>query len=502
MRYRRVAAGIALVLLLGLIGSVSGPGWNPQPLQDTIVPETEDTAIGSEALTPPVGTYATTTDVLEVAVDDGVTVLATVRAPVGAPGERPALLFMHGAGTATHENFAEVTEALASAGIVTMVPDKRMDTYTTRSRDYLGMAEDYLDSLEVLLRRPDVDRDRVGVYGESEGALVAPVAAAGSDDVTFAVLVSSPGVPIREQGAFAADSYLREVGVPEQLLRAIPRLLGGELPGGGFRYFDFDATEYQRRLDDEPVLMIYGTRDSSMPVVQGAQQLIDDLAAAGSDDYTIRYYADANHGIRLPDGQLHEDFPEDMARWVNGLPATADASPKIAGDQPEQRFRADPLAHPRWYASGDMILLAVLTGAGLLALAAVVALAARVTRAFGAQVRALPSPLGRLTLAVPVATVATWAFFVAYVVEIADLALNYRTNDVLVQVGWIVVQGVGVLAAFLVANSVHHLLRLRRGGRDGSPLGATAWVVYLAAHAGSLILLVTAAYWGVYPAVV
>lgn len=502
MRYRRVAAGIALVLLLGLVGSVSGPGWNPQPLHDTIVPETADTAIGSDALTAPVGTYTTTADVVEVAVDDGVTVLATIRAPVGAPGGRPALLLMHGAGTATHENFADLTQALASAGIVTMVPDKRMDTYGTRSRDYLGMAEDYLDSLEVLLGRADVDRDRVGVYGESEGALVAPVAAAGSDDVRFVVLVSSPVVPLREQGAFAADTYLREVGVPEQMLRVIPRLLGAELPGGGFRYIDFDATEYQRRLDDEPVLMVYGTSDYSMPVVQGAQQLIDDLRAAGSDDYTIRYYADANHGIRLPDGQLHADFPEDVARWVNGLPATADASPKIAGDQPEQRFRADPLAQPRWYASGDMILITILAGAGLLVLAAVVALGARLARAFGVQVRALPPPLGRFALAVPAATAATWVCFVAYVLAIADLALNYRTADVLVRVGWIVVQGVAVLAAFVVSNSVHHLLRLRRGARDGSGLGATAWVVYLAAHTGSLVLLVTAAYWGVYPAVV
>lgn len=499
MRFRRLAAGIALVLLLGLIGSVAGPGWHPQPLRSTIVPESPDTTIGSDVLTAPVGTYTTTHEVVEVEVDDGVSVRATIRGPVGAPGERPALLLMHGAGTATHENFADLTEALASAGIVTMVPDKRMDTYSTRSRDYPGMAEDYLDSLEVLLARPGIDRDRVGVYGESEGALVAPLAAAESDDVRFAVLVSSPVVPLREQGAFAVDSYLREVGVPGQVLRAIPRLLGGELPGGGFQYFDFDATAYQRQLDDEPVLMVYGTDDYSMPVVQGAEQLIEDLEAAGSDAYTIRYYAEANHGIRI-DGELHPAFPEDTARWINGLPATGDATPKIAGAQPEQTYRASPLDHPRWYASGDMILVTVLVGVGLLALSVVVAAGSWVARRLGARVRPLPAPLGRLTAGVVAATLATWALFAAYLVEVADLALNYRTNDLLVQAGWILVQGSGVLAAFVVVNSVHHLRRVRSAARDTPRPGVTGWTVYVAAHVGSLVLLVTAAYWGVYPA--
>ncbi|WP_341358136.1 prolyl oligopeptidase family serine peptidase [Georgenia sp. M64] len=490
MRYRRLAATVVVVLVLGLVGAFAGPGWNPQPLGHTVVPETPDTTIGSDVLTPPVGTYEVASEVVEVRVDDGVTVQATIASPVGAPGLRPAVLFMHGAGTATHENFADTTTDLASAGVVTMVPDKRADTYTTRSRDYPGMAEDYLDSLAVLREHDGVDPARVGVYGESEGAIPAPIAAAGNDDVAFVVLVSAPVVPIREQGALAADSYLRDVGVPDQVLRAIPRLVGGTLPGGGFEYFDFDPSPYHQRLT-QPVLVVYGTADASMPIVQGPEVLVRDLERAGNDLYTIRYYAGANHGIRI-DGVLAPGFTEDLARWILGLPETADAQPRIAGDQPVQAYRAEPVDQPRWFATGDMMVASFLVGFGLLALGAVTAAAGQVPRLWGRRAGALPAPLGRHTAALSLATTATWVLFGSYLVGVADLALNYRTNPLLAQGGWLVAQLVGILAAALLVQVVETWWR--RGARG------TGRAVVVLTLLGALVLLVTAAYWGVYPA--
>ena len=499
VRYRRLAASIALVLLLGLIGSLAGPGWSPQPLEHTLVPETPDTEIGSDARTPPVGTYEVTRQVVDVPLAPGVTVQATIAAPVGAPGTRPGMLFMHGAGTATHENFMEITTALAGAGIVTMVPDKRADTYTTRDRDYPGMAEDYLESFAVLRSWPGVDPGRAGIYGESERAMSAPIAAAGNDDVAFVILVSAPVLPIREQGALAADSYLREVGVPERLLRAIPRLVGRQFPGGGFAYFDFDVSPYQERLT-QPVLMVYGAADYSMPTVQGPEVLIDDLSEAGNEQYTIRYYEGANHGIKV-DGELAPGFTEDLARWTLGLPETAAAPPRVAGDQPVQTLRADPVDRPRWYASGDMLVYTFLIGLGLLVLGAVLAAAGQAPRLLRRPPSTLAPPLGRYAAALSVSTVATWVFFVAYLAAVADLALNYRTNNLLVQGGWIVLQIVGILAAALLVVTTVAARRQRRARRGGAATGRMGWAALACTLAGSVVLLVNAAYWGVYPAV-
>src|SRR5699024_8364132 len=121
------------------------------------------------------------------------------------------------------------------------------------------------------------------------------VAAAENPEVASVVLVSAPVIPAREQFALATDTYLRNLGAPEQLLRAVPRLLGSEIPGGGFVYADFDVTPFQQRMQ-QPVLMVYGTEDDSMPIVQAPAKVIEDLAVAGNDDYTLRYVEGANHG--------------------------------------------------------------------------------------------------------------------------------------------------------------------------------------------------------------
>ncbi|MCM3659621.1 prolyl oligopeptidase family serine peptidase [Georgenia satyanarayanai] len=492
MRSWRVAVTVVAVLLFGLIGTVAGPGWHPQPLDQTLVVQTPDVAIGGDVATDPLGTYETRTETFTVELD-GATVRATVHEPVGAPGLRPGLVFMHGAGTATHDNFWQISEALASAGVVAMVPDKRMDTYSARYRDYPAMAEDYMHSFRELAARPGVDPDRVGFYAESEGAFVAPVAAAEHPEVAHLVLVSAPVVPAREQFALATDTYLRNLGAPEQLLRAVPRLLGSEIPGGGFVYADFDVSPYQQRTD-QPVLMVYGTQDVSMPVVQAPAKVVADLARTGNDGYTVRYFEGANHGIRI-DGELAPGFPEVLARWVQGLPETADAQPRIAGGQPDQRFRAEPVDSPRWYASGDMIVLTLVGPLVLLALGPVLWLLTRLVRR---PSEPLPSPLARTTAALAMGVLAVWTLFVSYLLVVADLALNYETNDFAVQGGWLGVQAVAIGTTAVGVWSATTWLRVRRGGVRTGTVGT---ITLVGVHLGALVLLLAAGYWGVFPTV-
>ncbi|QDB78903.1 alpha/beta hydrolase [Georgenia wutianyii] len=490
MRSWRVAVTVVAVLLFGLIGTVAGPGWNPQPLDQALIVQSEDTAIGGDVVTDPVGTYETRTETFTVELD-GATVEATVHEPVGAPGLRPGVVFMHGAGTATHDNFWNMSEALASAGIVALVPDKRMDTYTVRYRDYPAMARDYLHSWDALAAWPGVDPARVGLYAESEGAFVAPVAATENPDVAFVVLVSAPVVPAREQFALATDTYLRTLGAPEQLLRAVPRLLGSEVPGGGFVYADFDVSSYQQQMR-QPVLMVYGTEDISMPVVQAPAKVIEDLAVADNGDYTLRYFEGANHGIRI-DGELAPGFADAVARWVLGLPETADAQPRIAGGQPEQRFRAEPLDSPRWYASGDMIVLTLVGGAVLLVVGPLLWLLTRLVRR---PSEPLPSPLARASAALALAVLAVWVLFVSYLLVVAGLALNYERSPVVVTGGWLGVQLAAVGATAVGVWSASSWLRVRRSGVRTGTVGT---ITLVTVHLGALVLLLAAAYWGVFP---
>src|SRR5665647_2856017 len=77
---------------------MSGPGWDPVPLTETIAVATPDTTIGATEGTDPVGTYEVATSVVTVELA-GTEVEARVSEPIGATGLRPGIVFVHGAGT-------------------------------------------------------------------------------------------------------------------------------------------------------------------------------------------------------------------------------------------------------------------------------------------------------------------------------------------------------------------------------------------------------------------
>ncbi|WP_370514085.1 alpha/beta hydrolase family protein [Cellulomonas sp. JZ18] len=228
--YRLVASVAFVSVLLAVVGAALGPGWSPAPMTETVRVETTSTAIGGA---PEPGRYDVRTEELEVELD-GATVGARLSLPVGADEPVPGVVFVHGAGTGRFtEAFVAQARALAASGIAALVPDKRLDTYTTSHRDYVAMAADYARSVAVLRERPEVDAARVGVYAESEGGWIAPVMAVDDPALDFVVLVSAPVVPPRQQAAFATDAYLRNTQVPHGVFRAIPRAVGMSMPGGG-----------------------------------------------------------------------------------------------------------------------------------------------------------------------------------------------------------------------------------------------------------------------------
>lgn len=495
--YRVLASTVVGVLVLAVVGAVLGPQWDPAPLTQQLQVQSSSTAITGAS---PLGRYQVRTEIVTVQLD-GATVQAQISEPVGAPGPRPAVVFIHGAGTGKFSvAFRSQAAALASAGVVTMVPDKRLDTYSTAHRDYVAMAADYDRSVQLLRSHPGVDPARIGVYAESEGGWIAPVVAATDPRLAFVVLVSSPVVPPRQQAAFATDQYLRNTGVPRGVFRAIPRAVGMTLPGG-FEYVDFDVRPYQQRMT-QPVLVVYGAEDASVPIVQGAQEILADTAQAGNRAVTVRYYAGADHGLRVS-GTVSEDFLRDLTGWVLGLPGTGSAAPQVAGAQPVQVSLAAPVPQPSQLRDGSVVLLVVLGAAGLVLLGCLLVLGHRVAEAWSAhrrqQQRAVgarwPAGYARYLVAFGGGAILTAAGLVWYLVSIARLALDYQRNTVVVQGGWLAVRLAGVL---VVLSGVLALRRARTGRISGSSPGAVRVTATWTIATGGLVLLVVLAYWGVY----
>lgn len=504
MAYRIIVRTVIGLLLLAVLGAVTGPQWDPVPLTDPIQVQSTSTVIGHA---PAEQHYQVRTRIVTVQLDGG-TVEAQISEPIGAPGRRPGVVFVHGAGTGKFTvAFLAQAHALAAAGIVAMVPNKRLENYTTRYRNYVSMAGDYLRSVDLLRTQPDVDPTKVGVYGESEGGWITPVMATEDPRLAFVVLVSAPIVPPRQQAAFATDNYLRRTGVPDGVFRAIPRAVGITPPGGGFDYVDFDVAPYLRAMH-QPVLVVYGTADASMPIVQGAQKVIEDTAIAGNEDYTVRYYAGANHGLRV-NGAVSPAFLRDLTDWVGGLPTTSAAWPRIAGAQPTQTYEAGPVPVPRWLSDGDVIVGTVVGSVVLIAAGAALELVSATTLRAANRTRRRrgrpPLRSQRLApgLAAPLAavgagTVAAMVALVWYLVTVAKLAVSYEQDAWVVTGGWIAERVLGIAVVVAVVVLLDRMQSVRRVPGARLARGTLASLVLWLPLTGAAVLLGVLAYWGIY----
>lgn len=486
----RLTAWILVILLLGLWGFWAGPRWNPEPLRSSVVSEVPDTTITVANPTAQIGTYEVQRRDVEVSLRDGAVIKARIIEPVGFEGLAPSLTFIHGTGTIGVDSFDTVARWVASTGVVTIVPEKRIDNYTLTHRDYKALANDYEDVFTYVSRRENVDPKRSGLYAVSEGCFIAPIIASRNPAVAHVSFISAPVLPIRSQGALAADTYLRNLGAPETMIRAISRLIGQQF-GDDFQYVDFNVSKYQEKMT-MPVFMLYGTGDMSMPMVQGVEIMRDDLERARNRQLTVRYYRGADHGLKVK-GEIEKNAIRDVSDWINGLPYSASADPRIAGAEPIQKYRGQRIASAPKFASGMQLVWTIVAGLALIIVSILLILVGRV------RVRGRPlvdaGSLGKLSAATGTTVVLAWVALVAYVMALAYYATSYQHNTLVVQGGWVIVQAIAFLAAWLLVAFVH---RWFKNHARVNTLGAVALGIGLL---GNMVLIVLLAYWGPYPSV-
>lgn len=110
----------------------------------------------------------------------------------------------------------------------------------------------------------------------------------------------------------------------------------------------------------------------------------------------------------------------------------------------------------------------------------------------------MPASLARYAAATALAALAALVVFVAYLTQVAQYALNYLRNDLVVVGGYFFVLGTGVLAAGVLYASLERTHRARAVGAWRGPGRVVWWLV----HLGAVSLLIIAAYWGVFPSFV
>lgn len=282
----------------------------------------------------------------------------------------PALVMIHGSGPLTRRTPRYVADQFALAGVAVVIYDKRGTGAS--GGDYTQvpgeLARDAAAVLEATRRRPEVDGDRVGVMGGSEGGLIVAEMHAAGAEFDFLVCRVCPTVPLWETRIVAAAAQFQEAGlsVQETLgFQARQALIGRYVLGGqdwealriveestrgadfrtrrglpepddpptpqagiwdGYRVvMSTDPTAMYRELD-VPVLALLGEYDVRVPGGYHAFRLRLTLERAGHTDHEIRVLPRASHGLmvtrfgvdggRLPFRRFVPGFHEEMVEWV------------------------------------------------------------------------------------------------------------------------------------------------------------------------------------------
>ncbi len=293
----------------------------------------------------------------EVTYSNGdVTLAGTLTLPEG-DGPFPAMLMITGSGAqnrdeelAGHRPFLVIADAVTRAGVAVLRVDDRGvggSSGDLSQATYDDLVGDVEAGVAFLKARPEVDANRVGLFGHSEGGYLAPLAATRAD-VAFVIMMAGPSVDgervlelqnrllleladapqtdveaqvrflrtlkevlersIYDESAYDEAAALVETRVAEQFA-SLPE---DERPDEAtqaqaviaqqenivspyFRsFFLYDPQPALRQLD-KPVLAFYGNLDVQVPPVQSVGPLRAALRSAGNDDVTIQVFDGLNH---------------------------------------------------------------------------------------------------------------------------------------------------------------------------------------------------------------
>jgi uncharacterized protein len=260
-----------------------------------------------------------------------------------SPAGPTALVALHGASGGTRDSsqlYRHLHETLPQHGVGVATFDRRGEGESegepTRGR-FEAQARDALAVAAAL------GAERVGLWGLSQGAWVAPLAATLSADVAFVITIAATGVTPAEQMLYAnrrqlelagygpeavqraqtlrleLEAWVHDAGPPPDLAAAVdepwfpltylpPSTFDDESKRLWIEEMDFDPRPVFAAVR-VPVLAFYGALDSTSPV--------EPSVAAWPPHATVVVIPEAEHALTLPDGSLAPLYEETLVEWLS-----------------------------------------------------------------------------------------------------------------------------------------------------------------------------------------
>lgn len=290
---------------------------------------------------------------LLIPAGDGDRVLgATLTLPAGK-GPFPAVMLIAGSGPNDrdetvfgHKPFLVIADHLTRQGFAVLRYDKRgvgKSTGNFSTATIEDFANDARAVVNYLKQQEEIDPDRIGLLGHSEGGLVSAMLAAGNRDIAFAVLMAAPGTTGMEIVLDQNQISLTHQGVEPETIEELQKLnretfgmllewkgteedrtalrdqlsrFWNKLPllvrmkvekeaflrsqfnamtmPGYLSFLRADPSLYLKEVTC-PLLALNGEKDTQVPAVKNIRAITSALEIAGNKNVETRIYPGLNH---------------------------------------------------------------------------------------------------------------------------------------------------------------------------------------------------------------
>jgi hypothetical protein len=189
---------------------------------------------------------------------------------------------------------------MAEAGFAVLRYDKRGVGDSEGSYSEVGpansdrvlalLAADARAGTRFLAAHAAVDEARVGLIGNSQAGWIIPIAAADTDEISFAVLIVGPAVTIGEENYYSRLTGQDPANMTDELIESTSAELAVY---SGLKGFD---PRPSIEAMDIPALWVLGGHDESIPTRETVQ-ILEEILTELDKPFDIHVYARGTHSL-------------------------------------------------------------------------------------------------------------------------------------------------------------------------------------------------------------
>jgi dipeptidyl aminopeptidase/acylaminoacyl peptidase len=272
-------------------------------------------------------------------------------------GPFPAIVLIHGSGYSTRYNLYLEANFFAANGYAAFIYDKQGTGASTGNipleASYNSLSEDALAAVNKIKEENNIVRDKIGLWGHSEGGWIVPLAASKTKDVKFAILSSGAAVgtfkqtwqsmvyqmendEINDSTIKKANDYMSSLlsALKENKnLNDIKSLLQTAQNSSWGNYALVPRSDWELRLWKNlvkhdpvpylknlsiPVLVLFGKKDPSV-INEKNVPLMKRYLNVSKSEYSIVNIDGANHQFMLAGEKYSPEYFSAMSNWLKKI---------------------------------------------------------------------------------------------------------------------------------------------------------------------------------------